>query len=135
VCLIRGESGTGKEMLAQAIHQGGPRQKPFIAVNCGPSPRRCWSPSCSVTSRAPSPTRHRSAWACFRRQTAAPVARRDWRHAAVAAGRCLRVLQERVRLLGSSQSIPVDVRVISATHRDLMPPWLRDSSALTCFTA
>jgi transcriptional regulator with GAF, ATPase, and Fis domain len=40
-----------------------------------------------------------------------------------------------VRLLGSSQSIPVDVRVISATHRDLMPPWLRDSSALTCFTA
>jgi two-component system response regulator GlrR len=46
----------------------------------------------------------------------------------------LRVLQEAVRPVGASQSIPVDVRIISATHRDLEAAMAAASSAKTCTT-
>ena len=48
--LITGESGTGKELVARAIHENSARsQAPFITVDCGAFPRRCWNPSSSAT--------------------------------------------------------------------------------------
>ena len=54
--LIHGESGTGKELLAQAIHLASPRRPSRSSRSTAArSPRSCSSPSCSATSRAPSP--------------------------------------------------------------------------------
>jgi two-component system response regulator GlrR len=71
--LIRGESGTGKELLAQAIHRASRRaQRPSLPSTAARFRKRCWSPNCSATSRAPTPAPLPAAKAWCRRPTAAP---------------------------------------------------------------
>ncbi|HEJ1073640.1 two-component system response regulator GlrR [Serratia marcescens] len=120
--LINGQSGTGKEVLAQAIHAASPRAgKAFIAINCGALPEQLLESELFGHAKG---------------AFTGAVSSREGLFQAAAGGtlfldeigdmplslqvKLLRVLQERkVRPLGSNRDLDIDVRIISATHRDL----------------
>jgi len=120
--LICGESGSGKELLAQAIHKASPRAaKAFVAVNCSAIPEALLESELfghvkgSFTGAV---ANHRGLFQAADGGTLFLDEIGDMPPALQV--KLLRVLQERsVRPVGASQSIPVDVRILSATHRNL----------------
>ncbi|MES2889711.1 MAG: sigma 54-interacting transcriptional regulator [Pseudomonadota bacterium] len=120
--LIHGESGTGKELLAQSIHRASPRAaKPFVAVNCGAIPENLLESELfghvkgSFTGAV---ANHRGLFQTADGGTLFLDEIGDMPTALQV--KLLRVLQERsVRSVGATQSVPVDVRILSATHRNL----------------
>jgi len=120
--LVTGESGTGKELVAQALHAQGPRAGgPFVPINCGAIPREL------IESEL---FGHRKG--AFTGAVADRLGRFELAHGGTLfldeigdlpmdmQVKLLRVLQERCLLpVGASREVPVDVRVVAATHKNL----------------
>jgi sigma-54 specific flagellar transcriptional regulator A len=120
--LVTGESGTGKELVAQALHAQGPRGSgPFVPINCGAIPREL------IESEL---FGHRKG--TFTGAVADRLGRFELAHGGTLfldeigdlpmdmQVKLLRVLQERCILpVGASREVPIDVRVVAATHKNL----------------
>jgi sigma-54 specific flagellar transcriptional regulator A len=120
--LVTGESGTGKELVAQALHMQGPRASgPFVPINCGAIPREL------IESEL---FGHRKG--TFTGAVSDRLGRFQLAHGGTLfldeigdlpmdmQVKLLRVLQEKCVLpVGASTEVPIDVRVVAATHRNL----------------
>lgn len=120
---IFGETGTGKEVIAQAVHENSERKNgPFIAVNCGAIPKELMeSELFGYAEGAFTGARRKGFKGKFEQAQQGTLFLDEIGEITPSMQvALLRVLQERrVTPVGSSQSIPVDVRIISATHQDL----------------
>jgi len=122
--LVLGESGTGKELVAEAIHNLGSRKSgPFVPVNTAAIPRELIESELFGHEKG-----------AFTGATARSIGKFEQAHGgtlfldeigdmpAEAQTRLLRALQSgRIRRVGGSEEIAVDVRIIAATNRDLLP--------------
>jgi DNA-binding NtrC family response regulator len=120
--LIQGESGTGKELLAREVHERSPRRKgPFIAVNCAALPDTL------IESELFGHEKGAFTGASEQRKGKFELAHNGTLFLdeigdmnALTQAKVLRAIEEkRVERLGGAASIPCDVRIVSATHKDL----------------
>ena len=119
--LITGESGTGKEMAAKAIHYTSPRaRKPFVALNCAALPEPLVESELFGIEKGVA-TGVQSRVGQFQKADGGTLFLDEIGDLSLAAqAKILRVLQERVlERVGGRSSIPVDVRLLAATNKDL----------------
>ncbi|MDH0867150.1 PEP-CTERM-box response regulator transcription factor [Mitsuaria sp. GD03876] len=119
--LLLGESGTGKEVLAQSLHDASKRKGRFVAINCAAIPEALLESELFGYERG-----------AFTGATKTTVGKIETAHGGTLMldeigdlpmplqAKLLRFLQERsIERLGGRQEIPVDVRIVGATHQDL----------------
>ena len=120
--LITGESGTGKELLAKAIHNASPRRtKPFVAINCSTMAENLLESELFGHIKGSFTGAVRDHAGLFQAADGGTLLLDEIGDMPMRLQvKLLRVLQENnIRPIGATDAIPVNVRVISATHRDL----------------
>jgi len=120
--LLAGETGTGKEVAARHLHNAGPRRKgPFVALNCGAVPAPLFESELFGHRKGAFTDAKQDSPGHFRRAHGGTLLLDEVGELPPEAQpKLLRVLQDRrVLPVGGSAAVPVDVRVVCATNRDL----------------
>lgn len=120
--LVSGESGTGKELVAKAIHERSPRRDgPFVAVNCSAIPSEMLESELFGHRKGSFTGATDDRAGLFEEAIGGTIFLDEIGDMPPSLqAKLLRVLQERqIRRIGENHDRPVDVRIISATHRDL----------------
>jgi DNA-binding NtrC family response regulator len=119
--LITGESGTGKELVARAIHHTSPRaRRPFVALNCAALPENLVESELFGIEEGVATGVRRRIGKFEEANTGTLFLDEVGDLSPTTQAKLLRVLQERViERVGGRRAIPVDVRILTATNRDL----------------
>ncbi len=119
---ISGESGSGKELVARMIHQNGPRaDRPFVPVNCGAIPSELMESEFFGHKKGSFTGAVENKLGLFQAAEGGTLFLDEVADLPLAMQvKLLRVIQEKaVRPVGEQREIPIDTRILSATHKDL----------------
>jgi two-component system response regulator HydG len=120
--LVTGESGTGKEVLAKYVHEvSGRTDGPFVSINCGALPESLLESELFGHTKGSFTGAHRDKQGLFEAAKGGTFFMDEVGEMSPATQvKLLRVLQEReVIPVGATEAVPVDVRIVAATNRDL----------------
>lgn len=120
---ISGESGSGKEVVARLIHANGPRANgPFVPVNCGAIPSELMESEFFGHVKGSFTGAHEDKKGLFEAAQGGTLFLDEVADLPMAMQvKLLRAIQEKsVRRVGSNKEVPVDVRILSATHKNLL---------------
>jgi len=120
---ITGESGSGKEVAARAIHKSSIRKdQPFIAINCGAIPKELMESEFFGHKKGSFTGAHQDKQGLFQAAHGGTLFLDEIADLPLEMQvKLLRVIQEKsIRPIGSQSELPVDVRIISATHQNLL---------------